>query len=678
MGSIDLQLGNGTMLVVATHPFGLSLLGPGGRTTVATAPGRALGWTVGAAATVTNPAPPFMGDDVAHPAAGLPVYAGTATVVRRSPDLVSLAVATPAGPAQVTVHRAGAGATLSAIPPSGVPVAGTVLNLASPAGEALFGLGGRKDAFDQRGLDRVGWVEEQNSGAGPLAPATDPVLGPTYTFPNGAQATYYPQAVLYGLRGWGVWETSTARYDVDLARSTPDTVSWSVDDPAVTWGLAAGGVEAASEAFTAAIGRAPAPPAWVHLPWVDVINQGEGEAAPLGSGFTGGARVAADVRTIATQAAQQQLPIGVIGMEGWQSVPGIAQLSASLRARGFHLSAYWNPFVSPSNAAYPAAAPYLVQDPASHPYPVLTTRGSADTALDFTNPATTAFWRQQVVRSCALGFDGWMEDFGEFVTEGMRFHDGSTPDAEHNAYPGQYHRAGAAAARDCGPRAFFYVRAGFTTTPADTAGAFPGDETTDWSRSSGIASVVPAMLNLALGGVTAFSTDVGGYLDLYTPRTTPELLARWTELAAFTSVLRLHNSTYHGELYPWQAGPQVLDIFRRYARAKVRLAPLVDRLSQQAARDGTVGPVRPLVLDDPSPAAAAVNDEWLLGHDLLVAPVLTAGATNRSVYLPATGSWRQARVAADGSLQPFGSCVPGGRRVTAPAPLADIPVFQHC
>jgi len=109
----------------------------------------------------------------------------------------------------------------------------------------------------------------------------------------------------------------------------------------------------------------------------------------------------------------------------------------------------------------------------------------------------------------------------------------------------------------------------------------------------------------------------------------------------------------------------------------VRLIPLVDRWSKRAASKGAIGPVRPLVLDDPSPAARAVKDEWLLGTDLLVAPVVEEGATTRRVYLPAGARWERVVVGRAGRLVPTGDVGLGGSTVTAPAPLEDIPLYRR-
>lgn len=709
---VRLRLADGTTVVVERAPFRLSVLGPGGREQVGTVPGLegapvrvpgvdgpmpleplgpaggfpAFGFVVGADAGASWPLPLFTGNRVFGAEAGALVSLVEVVGARRTASGVALRVRTDGpslGPARVVLRRLpGGGVQVRVAPPDGLTPTSTVVSLRSPRSEGLYGLGGRKDSFDQRGLLRNLWVEEQNAGDERVEPVTCTTVGCDYTFPNGAQAAYLVQPSLHGSRGWTAWTGGTAFARLDLAASDPETVRWGTATPRLTFSLAAGGLTRSALAHTADVGRAPAPPRWVYKPWVDVINQGEGEAAPNGGGFSGGERVKRDLRAVVRRSRAAGLPLGVLGVEGWQSVPGGERFFGRLRRRGYHLSAYWNPFHSPGNPGHDAAAErdLFIEGPDGAPYPFVNNRGSLTYAIDWTKPGARAFWRQQLARSMRLGFEGWMHDFGEFVTEGMRFADGTPPEVMHNRYPVLLHAAARDAARTWarrhpGFRPFLYVRSGFDGVQRSSGSVFPGDETTDWSQASGLPSVVPTMLNLAMGGFPTFTTDVGGYFDFLAPRTTPELLTRWGQLAALTPVMRVHNSTQNTSLYPHDLEGRHLDAYRRYARLKVRLAGLVDRLTRRAAAGRGLGPVRPLVLADRSRAARSIDDQWLLGPDLLVAPVLSPDATSRSVYLPRGSRWRPVRVTRHGRLEAYGTARRGGRRIRVPVTLRNIPLF---
>lgn len=712
---VRLALRGGQDLVVERDPFRLRLLDRSGRTTLATVPGvrgapvrvpgvdgpmpveplgaagafPAVGFVVGAAPALSWPLPLYTGNRMLGAEAGAVVSLVQVVDVAVTDRTLALEVLTDApslGPARLLATRLpGGGVRVEVEPPAGLtgllaPVS-SLMTWESPEDEALYGLGARKDAFDQRGLLRNVWVEEQNASDERVEPLSCATLGCDYTAPNGAQAAYLVQPSLHGSRGWTAWTGGTDLGRLDLAASDPGLVRWGVASARLEVHLAGGGLVRSALAHTADVGRAPAPPAWVYEPWVDVINEGEGEAALNGGGFSGGQRVREDLELVVAEHERLDLPLGVLGVEGWQEVPGARSFFGGLRDRGLRLSAYWNPFHSPGNAGYEEAASrdLFIEAPGGAPYPFVNNRGALTFAVDWTKPGAEDFWDEQLQRSMRLGFEGWMHDFGEFVTEGMRFADGTPPETMHNRYPVLLHRAAgraadAYAADRRGFEPFFYVRSGYDGVQRSTGSVFPGDETTDWAQGSGLPSVVPTMLNLVLGGFPTFTTDVGGYFDFLAPRTTPELLVRWGQLAALTPVMRVHNSTSNGQLYPHELDGEHLDAWRRYSRLKQHLVPLVDRLTRRAAAGRGLGPVLPLVLVDDSPLTRSVDDQWLLGRDLLVAPVLEPGATTREVVLP-RGRWRRATVSEAGRPVPGGPLLRGGRTVEVPVTLADIPLY---
>jgi hypothetical protein len=101
----------------------------------------------------------------------------------------------------------------------------------------------------------------------------------------------------------------------------------------------------------------------------------------------------------------------------------------------------------------------------------------------------------------------------------------------------------------------------------------------------------------------------------------------------------------------------------------------VDDWSQRAAADGTVGPVRPLVLHDAGPRAQQAHDQWLLGTDLLAAPILEVDAEEREVYLPDDGDWERVEVTDEGLLARTGEVTGGGQTIRAAADLTEMPLF---
>ncbi|HJC54535.1 MAG TPA: glycoside hydrolase family 31 protein, partial [Candidatus Gemmiger stercoravium] len=161
-----------------------------------------------------------------------------------------------------------------------------------------------------------------------------------------------------------------------------------------------------------------------------------------------------------------------------------------------------------------------------------------------------------------------------------------------------------------------------------------------------------------------------------------ELLVRWFQFGTFCPVMRLHGNrapqqrivNQAGEEREWTgAGNEVWSfgadneaILVRYIRFRERMRPYLRQIMQAAHETGD--PVlRPLFYEFPDdPAAWTPKDEYCFGPDLLVAPVLQPGAVSRPVYLPAGADWTELHT---------GAVHPGGRTVTAAAPLATIPVF---
>ncbi|MHC4250013.1 MAG: TIM-barrel domain-containing protein, partial [Planctomycetota bacterium] len=184
---------------------------------------------------------------------------------------------------------------------------------------------------------------------------------------------------------------------------------------------------------------------------------------------------------------------------------------------------------------------------------------------------------------------------------------------------------------------------------------------------------VTAGLNIAMSGIPWWTTDIGGfYGGNIEDEKFHELLVRWFQYGVFCPIFRLHGVrrwSKKGESAPnevWSYGEKVYEILREQLILRERLRPYVMEQMAAAERDGTP-PMRPLFYDFPADERAwEVEDQFMFGPDILVAPVTSEGARARSVYLPAGAAWADAWT--DGVSE-------GGRRLECEAPMSRIPVF---
>ena len=149
--------------------------------------------------------------------------------------------------------------------------------------------------------------------------------------------------------------------------------------------------------------------------------------------------------------------------------------------------------------------------------------------VDFTHPDAFDYFGDLLEEAVGHGYDGWMEDFGEYTPLDAHAYDGSTGEAYHNKYVVGYHAAARAYARDRAPRPLArFNRSGWTGAAQHSQIVWGGDPTTGWGFD-GLESAVKNGLTMGLSGVSMWGSDIGGFFALSDPQTTPELLARWIE-----------------------------------------------------------------------------------------------------------------------------------------------------
>jgi len=306
---------------------------------------------------------------------------------------------------------------------------------------------------------------------------------------------------------------------------------------------------------------------------------------------------------------------------------------------------------------------------------------------DFLNPRVRRWWAEEQAAFQKLGLAGIWNDMNEpalFDTPGKTLPDEcvhrssgklqsselANPQAEagvykvshahvHNLYGSAMAAASRRGALLVAPdrRPFTLTRAGYAGIQSHAA-VWTGDNSSSWEQ---LAASVPMLLNLSLSGVAFCGADVGGFLD----NCTGELLARWTQLAAFTPFFRNHANVDTRRQEPWAFGPRIESLCRDAILLRYQLLPYLECLFAEARSTGA--PImRPLLWHHANdPVAVACDDQFLLGESLLVAPILRPGATARSVYLP-RGLWFDFWT---------GALYEGGQHIVAEAVAEHIPVF---
>jgi sulfoquinovosidase len=586
-----------------------------------------------------------VGDEVAITYAGQGGATGTLTITPEGDEATRVALALDLG---------GASADSVALP------------IRCTEASSFYGFGAQYNATDQRGERFPLIVSEQGIGrhGGPRG-----LTGDKHT-------TYFPMPYYLDARGFGVLIETDYRVEVDLCRRDVEVATFEVvsGEPLEMIIFRGPSMPDVIRQLGDRVGRPALPPDWAFELWVS--SQGGRDA------------VLADVEAL--EAAD--IPVGVIWSQDWsgerlnldggkgveyrwevdeERYPDLAGMIAELRDRGIRFLAYANPFVDPALPNHfdeMDAAGMLVRDAAGETY-VFTAPNGRASMPDFTNPATRAYvadaFRAMVEDH---GIDGFMADFGEWLPLDATLRDGSDPHAYHNRYPIDWHRSWREAMDEVRPAGDYVVfaRSGWTGVHAVSQIFWIGDQETSWSVHDGLPSVVPALINLGLSGIPYVTHDIGGFGGFEGPRT-KELFLRWTELGAFTPIMRTHEGAFRDENWDWNSDAETTAHFRRFARIHAALGDELRELAAEA-RQTSMPILRHMMLEFPDdPLARGLSDQFMLGPDLLVAPVVEEGATERELYLP-EGTWYHVL---------SGEAYVGGERLVVPAPVGEPPVFSR-
>ncbi len=484
----------------------------------------------------------------------------------------------------------------------------------------------------------------------------------TFAYPIGTDPIYQSIPFFYSLydgKAYGLFFNNTFRTYFDMGTTSPERYTFGANGGELDYYVFTGGKDRTPkkvlEDYANLTGKTPLPPIWAL-----------GNQQSRWSYFP-----EKRVREIADGFRKNKIPADVIYLDidymddyrvfTWDKkrFPDPAKMVADLNKDGFKTVLIIDPGikVDPKYQAYSDGqkANIFVKNPdGTELNRDVWPKSSA--FPDFTDPKAREWFGAQYEQNLDEGIAGFWNDMNEpgvFVTEKSAkpdiFHhpektfpydtphagDGM-PDTHrryHNVFGMQMARSSFEGLKKLAPekRPFVLTRAGFAGIQRYSA-VWTGDNYAGWEH---LALSIPMLANMSVSGVPFVGADVGGFQDM----PTGELYARWLQAAALTPFLRSHSVGWVGNKEPWEFGDEFTRINRETVELRYQFLPYLYTLFREHERTGA--PVmRPLWFEFPDDKSTyLVNDEYMIGGDVLVAPVVKDGMRTRGIYLPAGAGW---------------------------------------
>ncbi|MGW0548238.1 alpha-xylosidase [Streptomyces altiplanensis] len=432
-------------------------------------------------------------------------------------------------------------------------------------------------------------------------------------------------------RGYGVFVNHPGKVSYEIGSESVGQVQFSVEDQSLEFYVVAGPTpKDVLRRYTALTGRPALPPAWSFGLWLTTSFCTPYDEETVSSFVDG--------------MAEHDIPLSVFHFDcfwmreyQWSDLewdpevfPDPEGMLRRLTERGLKVSMWINPYIAQKSALFAEAAArgFLVRRPNGDIWQWdLWQPGMA--LVDFTHPGAREWYTDKLRVLLDQGVDCFKTDFGERVPTDVVWHDGSDPERMHNYYTHLYNSTVfELLEKERGPgQAVLFARSA-------TAGGqqFPVHWGGDCFASLGaMAESLRGGLSLSLSGFGFWSHDIGGFEG--TPE--PEVFKRWLAFGLLSSHSRLHGNVSYR--VPWAFGEEAVAVARKFTLLKHRLMPYLYGVAVEAHRTG-VPVMRPMLLEFPDdPACRTLDRQYMLGPDLLVAPVFTADG-DVEFYLP-EGAW---------------------------------------
>src|SRR6185503_5822660 len=426
---------------------------------------------------------------------------------------------------------------------------------------------------------------------------------------------YKPIPFFMSSNGYGMFPHTSTPVTLDIGHTFDNSNVLYVGEDALDLFIFLGNPKEVLSEYTALTGRSPVPPLWSFGFWMSRITYKSED----------------EVRDVAAKLRRYRIPSDVIHLDtGWFETDwrsdykfsasrfrDPARMISDLKQQGFHISLWQLPYFTRKNRLYSEIvnSGYAVREGGAK-------LPTEDATLDFSNPATVKWYQGLLAGLLKMGVGAIKVDFGEGAPSNGVYASGRTGFYEHNLYPLRYNKAVAEITKETTGDWIIWARAAWAGSQRYPL-HWGGDAE---NTNSAMAAELRGGLSFGMSGFTYWSHDAGGFVN----RAPRDLYRRWLGWGVLTSHTRAHGVPPRE---PWEYDEAFVEDYRRMVELKYSLMPYIYAQAKHSSENG-FPMMRTLFFEYPNdPTSWLIEDEYMFGSDLLVAPLIEEGDSRR-VYLP--------------------------------------------
>ena len=465
--------------------------------------------------------------------------------------------------------------------------------------EKIFGCGESFTEFDKRGQKVVLWTDDANGTQN--------------------ETMYKPIPFFISNRGYGVFIHTSSPITCDFGKYFSGNTSIMMGDDEADIFVFLGEPKDILNEYTNLTGKAAMPPLWSFGFWMSRITY-----------FS-----EAEGRDVVKKLRDNRIPCDVLHFDtGWFETDwrcdyqfsktrfkNPVKMMADFKKIGIHTSLWQLPYFVPKNSLFPEIIEkglFVKDSKGNLPY--------EDAILDFSNPSSVKWYQDKIAGLLQQGVDVIKADFGEAAPPNGLYFSGRTGFYEHNLYPLRYNKVVAEITKQVTGETIIWARsawAGSQRYPLH----WGGDPA---NTNTAMAATLRAGLSIGLCGFSFWSHDIGGFVN----KKPEDIYRRWAPFGMLTSHTRSHGAP---PTEPWEYGEDFMNAFRLADEMRYKLMPYIYAQAKDCTERG-LPMLRALFIEYPDdPGSWLIDDEYLFGSDMLVAP-LFENVSKRDVYLP-PGEW---------------------------------------